>query len=90
LESLHVTNSAVSLPVFRPLVGMDKYEAIEIAKKIETYEISIRPYEDCCTIFVAKHPETKPRLERILESEKSIDFEGLVNKCLEDVEIILV
>ena len=74
LESLHVTNSAVSMPVFRPLVGMDKYEAIEIAKKIETYEISIRPYEDCCTIFVAKHPETKPRLERIIESEKAIDI----------------
>ncbi|MBN1623427.1 MAG: tRNA 4-thiouridine(8) synthase ThiI [Clostridia bacterium] len=90
LESLHVTNSAVNLPVFRPLVGMDKYEAIEIAKKIETYEISIRPYEDCCTIFVAKHPETKPRLERILESEKNIDFEGIVKKCLEDIEIILV
>lgn len=90
LESLHVTNSVVNLPVFRPLVGMDKYEAIEIAKKIETYEISIRPYEDCCTIFVAKHPETKPRLERIMESEKNIDFEGMVKKCLEDIEIILV
>lgn len=90
LESLHVTNSAVSMPVFRPLVGMDKYEAIDIAKKIDTYDISIRPYEDCCTIFVAEHPETKPRLERILESEKNIDFEGMVKKCLEDIEVIVV
>jgi len=90
LESLHVTNSAVSKPVFRPLVGMDKYEVIEIARRIETYDISIRPYEDCCTIFVAKHPETKPKLDRILESEKKIDFEGLVQECLLDIEEIVL
>lgn len=88
LESLHVTNSSVTLPVFRPLIGMDKYEVIDIARAIGTYEISILPYEDCCTIFVAKHPETKPRLERILESEKNIDIEAMVEKCLNDIEII--
>lgn len=88
LESLAVTNSAVEMPVFRPLIGMDKYEVIEIAKKIDTYETSILPYEDCCTIFVAKHPQTRPRLEDIIESEKNIDVEKMVDRCLEDIETV--
>lgn len=90
LESLGVTNSAVSLPVFRPLIGMDKYEVIDIAKEIDTFETSILPYEDCCTVFVAKHPETRPRLERIRASEKNIDIDALLEECMSDIEIIEV
>jgi thiamine biosynthesis protein ThiI len=64
MESMLVTNNAVSLPVYRPLVGMDKNEVIVLARQIETFETSILPYEDCCTLFVAKHPVTRPSLER--------------------------
>jgi thiamine biosynthesis protein ThiI len=90
LESLAVTNAAVSIPVFRPLIGMDKYEVIEISREIETYETSILPYEDCCTVFVAKHPETKPKLEKILNSEENIDIGSMIEKCMSDIEIIEV
>ena len=90
LESLGVTNSSVSLPVFRPLIGMDKYEVINIAKDIDTFETSILPYEDCCTVFVAKHPVTRPRLDRIQKSEKNIDIPALVDECMSDIEIIEV
>ncbi|MCQ2609726.1 MAG: tRNA 4-thiouridine(8) synthase ThiI, partial [Lachnospiraceae bacterium] len=72
LPSLKATNDAVSLPVFRPLIGFDKDEIIEISKKIGAFETSIKPYEDCCTIFVAKHPVTKPHLDKILRSEKNL------------------
>ncbi|MFO7611317.1 MAG: tRNA uracil 4-sulfurtransferase ThiI, partial [Clostridia bacterium] len=88
MESLGVTNAAVSLPVFRPLIGMDKYEVIDIARKIDTFDISILPYEDCCTVFVAKHPETKPTLEKILESEQNINMKRIVEKCFDSIEII--
>ncbi|MDX1359653.1 MAG: tRNA 4-thiouridine(8) synthase ThiI, partial [Clostridia bacterium] len=90
LESLAVTNAAVSIPVFRPLIGMDKYEVIEISREIDTYETSILPYEDCCTVFVAKHPETKPKLEKILKSEENIDIGSMIEKCMSDIEIIEV
>lgn len=90
LESLAVTNASVSLPVFRPLIGMDKYEVINIAQDIDTFETSILPYEDCCTVFVAKHPETKPRLERIEESETLIDIPSLVDECMSDIESVEV
>ena len=69
LQSLYCTNEVCTMPVFRPLIGFDKQEIIEIAQRIDTYETSILPYEDCCTIFVAKHPVTKPDLERIEKSE---------------------
>ena len=90
LESLAVTNASVTLPVFRPLIGMDKYEVINIAQDIDTFETSILPYEDCCTVFVAKHPETKPRLERIKESETLIDIPALIEECMSDIEIVEV
>jgi thiamine biosynthesis protein ThiI len=90
IQSLSVTNASVNMPVFRPLIGMDKNEVIEIARKINTYETSILPYEDCCTVFVAKHPETKPKLERILVSESNLDVEQLINKALEDIEVIKI
>ena len=88
MEGLTVTNAAVNLPVFRPLIGMDKEEIVDWARKIETYPISIEPYQDCCTLFVPRHPQTKPRLERVLNSESRVDFEALINKALEQVEVV--
>lgn len=90
IQSLAVTNASVSIPVFRPLIGMDKNEVIKLAKKIDTYETSILPYEDCCTVFVAKHPETKPRLDRIISSESNLEIDNLIKKALENVELIKV
>ena len=92
IQSLLTTDAAPTLPVFRPLIGFDKQEIVEISEKIGTYETSIQPYEDCCTIFVAKHPVTKPALEGIERSEKSLEgkIEELLEKALETKERILV
>ncbi len=91
IHALSVTNECMeTLPVFRPLIGMDKNEIVEIARKIETFETSILPYEDCCTVFVPKHPTTKPRLEKILESQSKIDMEYWVNKAIEEVETVYI
>ena len=90
-QSLLVIDSAIDkLPVFRPCIGMDKQEIIDISEKIGTYETSILPYEDCCTTFVAQHPVTKPKMEQILESEKALvgKVEPLIAKAVEDVEIV--
>lgn len=84
LEAIGVTDACATMPCFRPLIGMDKEDIISVARRIGSFETSILPYEDCCTIFVPKHPTTKPRLERILESEALIDTEGLVQKALEE------
>jgi thiamine biosynthesis protein ThiI len=88
LESLIVTDDAVSMPILRPLIGMDKIEIIDIAKEIDTYETSILPYEDCCTIFVPKHPLTKPRLDRIREAETLVEGEELIKEAVANVEVI--
>lgn len=89
MESLVVTDNAVDMPVFRPCIGMDKEEIVAIAKKIDTYETSILPYEDCCTIFVPKHPKTKPSIAEIQEAEKLLtDPEGMMEKAIQDREII--
>ena len=91
-EGLAATNAVVDLPVLRPLIGMDKQEIVEIAQRIGTFETSILPYEDCCTIFVPKHPETKPKVDVIAKSE--IEMEKIagpmIEKAIEDVEIIRV
>ena len=90
-QSLLVIDSAIDkLPVFRPCIGMDKQEIIDISEKIGTYETSILPYEDCCTTFVAQHPVTMPMMEQILESEKALvgKVEPLIVKAIEDVEIV--
>lgn len=86
IESLSVTNDAVTIPVFRPLIGFDKEEIIERAKKIGTFDTSILPYEDCCTVFVPKHPVTKPRIDRLRESENMVDFEPLIAAAIENME----
>lgn len=90
LESLCVTNDAVSMPVFRPLIGLDKDEIMELARKIGTYETSILPYEDCCTVFVPKHPVTKPDLETLRASEAAVDFSELIEKAIADTELMTV
>ena len=87
LEALASTDDAVSLPVFRPLIGMDKKEIVEIAEKINTYETSILPYEDCCTVFVPRHPVTKPKLDRVRQAETLVDGEALIERALEGVEV---
>lgn len=90
MHSLVVTNDAATMPVFRPLIGFDKEEIVQIAKRIDTFETSIQPFEDCCTIFVAKHPETKPKLEYIKKSEALLDdlIGEMIEKAINEVEVI--
>lgn len=87
-EALVVTDASVKLPVMRPLIAMDKVDIMDKAKEIGTYETSILPYEDCCTVFLPKHPTTKPRLERILESESKLDCQALIEAAVSSQEII--
>lgn len=91
MESLVVTDNAVNMPVFRPCIGMDKEEIVTISKKIDTYETSILPFEDCCTIFVPKHPKTKPSVAEIEEAEKLLtDPEGMMSKAIDDEELVII
>ena len=82
MAALGCTNAAAELPVFRPLIGMDKIEITDIARKIGTFDTSILPYEDCCTVFSPKHPRTKPRLSDILKAEAEFDFAPLIEKAV--------
>ena len=91
MESLVCTDNAVGQPVFRPCIGMDKEEIVTISKKIGTYETSILPYEDCCTIFVPKHPKTKPQLAEIIEAEKALgDIEAALDEAIAEEEILVI
>lgn len=90
LESMHVINEVTSLPVLRPLISTDKTEIVDQAKKIGTYDISIRPYEDCCTVFVPDHPITKPKLDQTLEAEKNLAVENLIKKAVEKSSTITI
>ena len=92
MASLAATNEVCTMPVYRPLIGFDKMEIVDIAEKIDSYETSILPYEDCCTIFVAKHPVTKPNLNIIKRHEQNLQegIEELVAKALEADEVIVV
>ena len=87
-EALVVTDASVSLPVMRPLIAMDKVDIMAKAEEIGTFETSIQPYEDCCTVFLPKHPTTKPKLERILESERKLDCEALIEAAIKAQEIV--
>lgn len=86
LNSMNVINEVSNMPIIRPLACFDKIEIMDIAKKIDTYEISIRPFEDCCTIFTPKNPVTKPNLEKALEYESKFDYESLIQEILENIE----
>ena len=92
MQSLGVIDEAVTIPVYRPVIGMDKQEIVNISEKIGTYETSILPYEDCCTIFVAKHPVTKPKLEIIERSEHNLDsvIDALMEEALRTDELVIV
>ncbi|MBR5648639.1 tRNA uracil 4-sulfurtransferase ThiI [Pseudobutyrivibrio sp.] len=92
MQSLNCTNAVCSLPVYRPLIAFDKQDIVDISEKIDTYETSILPYEDCCTIFVAKHPVTKPKLEAIEKHEHNLDekIDELMKQAIESVEIVKV
>ena len=90
MEAMAVTGAVVDIPIFMPLVGMDKEEIVTIARKIGTLETSILPYEDCCTVFTPKHPKTKPTLGQLLNAERNLDREALIEKALETVEKIVV
>lgn len=87
-EALVVTDNCVKMPVMRPLIAMDKVDIMDKAEEIGTYETSIQPYEDCCTVFLPKHPTTRPKLERIEESESKLDVEGLVAAAVASEEIV--
>lgn len=90
MESMHAINAVTSYPVIRPLIAMDKDEIIHISEKIEMYPISIRPYEDCCTVFVPKSPKTKPRLEKVEQFESQLDFKQDIEEILENIETITI
>ncbi|MEZ4357175.1 MAG: tRNA uracil 4-sulfurtransferase ThiI [Eubacteriales bacterium] len=90
MESLSVTDAAVNMCVFRPLIGMDKVEIMDRARQIGTYDTSILPYEDCCTVFVAKHPKTRPHLNDILSSEEALDEQALIEEAISSIETIQV
>ena len=92
MQSLAATNEVCTMPVYRPLIGFDKQEIIELSEKIGTYETSILPYEDCCTIFVAKHPVTKPNLKIIRRSETHLEekIDEMVKKAIDTTETIRV
>lgn len=86
LEALTVTENAADMPVFRPCIGMDKQDIVDIAYRINTFETSIEPYEDCCTVFTPRHPQTKPSLKEVIEEEKKLDIEKMLSEVTYDRE----
>ena len=90
LDAMVCTDAVCDRPVLRPLVGMDKEEIVRVSRRIGTFETSILPYEDCCTVFTPKHPKTKPRLEDLAEAEKALDVEGLVDEAVENIERVML
>lgn len=91
IQSLAATNDVCTMPVFRPLIGFDKQEIVDISEEIGAYETSILPYEDCCTVFVAKHPVTKPNLKSIRKSEQHLtDIDEMIERAIQDTEVIKI
>jgi thiamine biosynthesis protein ThiI len=90
MQAMNVTNAVCDIPVFRPVIGMDKEEIITIARKIGTMETSILPYEDCCTVFTPKHPKTKPNRRAVEEAEAVLDVEALVARAIENTEKVAI
>ena len=90
MESIVCTDAVCEMPVFRPLIGMDKTEIMDIAKRIGTYETSILPYEDCCTVFTPRHPVTKPKLDTMPKAESRLDIDALVREAVEGTELVIV
>ena len=90
MKALACTDESASLPVFRPCIGMDKSEIIEISRKIDAFETSILPYEDCCTVFTPKHPKTKPSLQEVIDAENSFDFSDMILNAANSARFILI
>ena len=90
MQAIACTDAVPNLPVFRPLIGMDKDEVVTISRKIDTFETSILPYEDCCTVFTPKHPKTKPKLSQLEEAEKLLDVDLLVKEAVENTKFIMI
>ena len=84
MAAIACTDAVCRMPVFRPCIGMDKIEIIDIARKVDTFETSIEPYEDCCTVFTPQHPKVKPKLENIEKAQAKFDFEPLIQKAVEN------
>ena len=90
LDALHCTDNATSLVVLRPLIGMDKGEIIKISREIGTFDTSILPYEDCCTVFTPRHPCTKPKLGVLEKAEQRVDYEPLIEKAIAGTEFRMI
>lgn len=90
LGAIACTDAAATMPVFRPLIGMDKDEIISISRKIDTFEISILPFEDCCTVFTPRHPRTRPKLPDVIEAESALDVDALVERAVAGVRKIII
>ena len=90
MQAIACTDAAQNLPILRPLIGMDKTEIIAISRKIGTFDTSIEPYEDCCTVFLPKHPVTKPKLKNIEKSEEALDVDALVKAAVDSAETVLI
>lgn len=90
MEAMMVTQSVIELPVLQPLIGMDKEEIVRQARKIGTFETSILPYEDCCTVFTPRHPRTKPKLKDVIEAESALDVDALVEEAVQGIEKVQV
>ena len=90
MPAIACTDNVCEMPVFRPLIGMDKDEVVAISRKIETFDISILPYEDCCTVFTPKHPRTRPTVDYVAECEKALEVDGLVNEAAENARLVVI
>ena len=90
MQAIGVTNRVVTLPVFRPLIGMDKEEIVQISRSIDTFETSILPYEDCCTVFTPRHPKTRPELSKVEREEAKIDVAALEEEAFATLENIVI
>ena len=90
MEAMAVTGACVELPIFQPLIGMDKEEIVTLARKIGTFETSILPYEDCCTVFTPRHPKTKPTKGQVDHACETLDFDGLIERALQNTELVKV
>ncbi len=88
MESMNAINEVTNYPILRPLVAMDKDDIVKISRTIDTYDISIRPYEDCCTIFVPKSPKTRPSREKVNQFESQADFSELIEEAVNGIEVV--
>ena len=90
MQAIAVSEDVATLPVLRPLIGMDKEEIVRIARHIGTFEQSILPYEDCCTVFTPRHPKTHPHVEEVREAEAVLDIEGLCDRAMAEKELVRI